>query len=162
MNLASVRKLGYRYALPSVLSFTQQPFSDIPECFFGWMAREKPQSGEIFEPKTVEQKMDMGAETKLCIPCVFDLQEMEMTWADIALRSTRCFANNVESNMPSLALMGKAMTQMHKPTLAELFLLHAKAKDVVFAETAEEADVVFSVDKGITPFDLDEIVGNWL
>src|SRR4029078_3724920 len=29
-------------------SFTQQPYCDLPECFAGWMARQQPNSGEIF------------------------------------------------------------------------------------------------------------------
>jgi len=162
LDLKQVRKAGYRYALPSVLSYTRQPFIEMPECFFGWMAREQVQSGEIFEPKTVQQKLDLTAETKICIPCVFDLENMEMTWADIALRSESCFNNNVESNMPSLALMGKAMTALHKPSLGELFALHVKAKQAVLVGADEEPDVVFSVDQGVTPFDLDEIAGKWL
>jgi len=162
LDLKQVRKAGYRYALPSVLSYTRQPFIEMPECFFGWMEREQVQSGEIFEPKTVRQKLDLTAETKICIPCVFDLEKMELTWADIALHSERCFNNNVESNMPSLALMGKAMTELHKPSLGELFALHAKAKHALFVGADEEPDVIFSVDQGITPFDLDEIVGKWL
>ena len=32
-------------------SYTQQAYCDLPECFAGWMARQQPNSGEIFEPK---------------------------------------------------------------------------------------------------------------
>ena len=37
-------------------SYTQQPYCDLPECFAGWMAREKADSGEIYEPKTVQDQ----------------------------------------------------------------------------------------------------------
>ena len=38
-----------RYVVMSLTSYTQQPYCNLPECFAGWMAREKPESGEIYE-----------------------------------------------------------------------------------------------------------------
>jgi hypothetical protein len=39
---------GARYVVTVLNSFTQQPCCDLPECFAGWMARQQPDSGEIF------------------------------------------------------------------------------------------------------------------
>ncbi len=44
-----------------VMSYTNQPYCDLPECFAGWMARTAPQSGEIYEPRTVQDKLDISA-----------------------------------------------------------------------------------------------------
>jgi len=162
MDLKLVQQNGYRYALPMVLSYSGQAFTDMPECFFGWMARECPDSGEIFEPTTVAQKIDLSADTKLCIPCVIDMETSQLVWSDIALSSQKSFRNNVESNMPSLGLMGKALTQLRKPNLAYLFGCHGRAKKVEWVQTPEAADVVFAVDQGLTPFDSEEISALWL
>ncbi len=34
---------------------------------FGWMEREGIDSGEIYEPRTVAQKMDLTSQSKVCI-----------------------------------------------------------------------------------------------
>jgi len=33
---------GVRYVVMSLNSSTRQPYFDLPECFAGWMARERP------------------------------------------------------------------------------------------------------------------------
>jgi hypothetical protein len=162
MNLAKVRDRGVRYALPSVLSYSRQKFTDMPECYFGWMSRARPNSGEIFEPRTVEQRVDLSTDLRICIPAVFDLQARDLLWADIALRSDKCFANNIESNEQSLALMGKALTEMRKPNLWFLFMCHVMARAEKLVDSPEEADLVFSPTEGVTPYDIDQIMGEWL
>ena len=52
-----------RYVVATLSSYTTQPYCDLPECFAGWMARSKPGSGEVFEPRTVADRVDLTAET---------------------------------------------------------------------------------------------------
>ena len=62
--------------------------------------------------------------------------------------------------MGGIALSLRALTSLHKPTLYDLFLLHAQARGVLVG-TPEEAETVFSVASG-TPFRLDEIASKFL
>jgi len=107
--LPTLREKGVRYVSMVIYSFTQQAFKDLPECFTGWMARQKVQSGEIFEARTVQDKIDIAGDTTVNIPLFLDLQENQVVWSDIALKS-RGPINNSRQAGESLVLMGKAIT----------------------------------------------------
>jgi len=160
VDIDSVIKYGGRYIVISLNSFTQQPFNELPECFAGWMSRNSSQSGEIFEPRTVENKVDLTANTKICIPVIIDLKEKKIIWTDLAL-SKEPLWNNVEMNQRGMVLMGKGITLLHKPNLYELFSLHAQARGII-VDNMEEADTIFSLTEGITPFDIDVINSEFL
>ena len=97
------------------------------------------------------------------IPLIIDLQEQQVVWADIALKSSGPI-NNSRKNGESLALMGKAVTGLVKPTLYDLFDMHAEARGTGrCAESGRsEADTVFSLHEGITPFDADRIMSEFM
>jgi hypothetical protein len=76
-----------RYVVMSVCSYTRQSYCELPECFAGWMAREKPQSGEIYEPRTIENKLDLSADSKIAVPVIFDLVERQAIWCDLSLKA---------------------------------------------------------------------------
>lgn len=58
--------------------------------------------------------------------------------------------------------MGKALTTLAKANLHELFMLHAKGRATEIVTTPEEADVIFSPNAGITPFDMEDIMSKYL
>lgn len=152
-------KKGVRYVALVLNSFTRQPYCDLPECFAGWMARRKPQSGEVFEARTVQDRFDLSADTTVCVPLVFDLSQRKAIWCDLSLRSGACI-NNVHSNRANLAQMVQAISSLRKPNLYELFLMHARARGRLVPR--EEAETVFSMHEGITPFDIDTILSQYL
>ena len=82
---------GARYVAMNVLSFSQIPFNEIETCFVGWMTRAKPNSNEIFDPKTVEQKIDLRGNTKNTVPVLFDLKNRQAIWADMSTSSQWSF-----------------------------------------------------------------------
>ena len=145
----------------SVNSYTQQPFYDLPECFAGFMTRQHPQSGEIYEPRTVENKIDLTANTRACLPFIIDLKEKTVIWTDLAVSNNPSHSNNVLNNMSTLTIMNEAMLSLVKPSLFDLFSLHAEARGEL-VKTVEDAETVFSLKQGITPFDTDKIVGEYL
>lgn len=161
MDIPSVLRYGGRYVVASLNSYTSQPYCDLPECFAGWMMRKQPGSGEIFEPATVVDKVDLAADTEIAIPVILDLKERMVIWTDIALTRHPNFFNNVEGNQRGMVLMGKAMTSLQKANLYELFMLHAQARGEL-VETPAEADTVYSLQKGITPFDTATIMAEYM
>jgi len=160
LDIALLREKGVRYVVSSINSYTSQAFCDLPECFAGWMARESAGSGEIFEPSTVIDKVDVAANTTICLPAIFDLQAREVIWADIALKRYPLW-NNVQNNLAGVSLMLRSLVELAKPDLHTLFMLHARARGQLM-ETAGEAETVFGVHQGITPFDLDKIRADFM
>lgn len=158
---ARLRAAKVRYIVMILSSYTQQPYCDLPECFAGWMARQQADSGEIFEPRTVVDKVDVAADTRNCIPAVFDLENQEVIWADLALTEYPRLPNNVHYNLAPVTLMLRSLTLLAKPDLHTLFSLHARVRGTLVAEQAQ-ADTIFSVDEGITPYDLDRIRADFL
>lgn len=161
LDIQSIVDHGGRYVVMCVFSFTGQALVKLPECFGGWMARSKPQSGEIFEPRTVVDKVDLTADSKCCLPAVLDLVERRVYWTDIALRTRPGFVTNLEEHRGGVTQMGRALTTLRKTTLHTLFSLHAEARGGT-AESARKADTVFSVSGGVTPFDIEAIMTDYL
>ncbi|PRA03995.1 cytoplasmic protein [Paenibacillus sp. MYb63] len=161
LHIPSIVAFGGRYVVATLLSFTSHPYCDLPECFVGWMMRKKPGSGEIFEPSTVANKIDITADTQIAIPVIMDLVERTVIWTDLALTRYPDYHNNVEGNQKGIVLMGKALTTLRKPDLHDLFMLHAKARGEL-VDTIDQADTIYSVDQGVTPYDIEQIMAEYL
>ena len=174
IDLDSVARNGGQYIVMNVISFTGQKFSEMPECFAGWMMRTAPQSGEIFDAKTVQNKIDLTSESRFSIPLVIDVVNREIIWGDLALNkdprssvynsphSHRSYSGrNVENMKGSVTLLGKSITSMKKTTMHELMTLHASARGTI-VDNKEDADIIVSMDGNITPFDIEKIMGEYL
>lgn len=177
---SSVRESGVRYIQMSVNAFTSQAFKDLPECYAGWMMRQVPQSGEIFEASTVQNRIDITADSRICIPVIVDVEQREVLWCDIALEKYPDDTNNIQSNRFSSALVGRAMTELIRPHLYQLFHLHAQAHGTL-TDNIHEADTIFTAQLDhdallatmpnsqtlpnkpiITPLDQDQILAHFL
>jgi len=158
---------GARYVVMNVYVFSGPNFSEHEEVFAGWMTREKPKSNEIFDPKTVEQKVNIVCENRNSIPVVFDLVERKAIWMDIGTSTRVSFSggwgtsrNNVESNRVTIEHMLQAAvrTSEVKMNLYDLFSLHASARGKIVKKRST-ADYVMSIDRegDVTPYDITEI-----
>ena len=165
VDIDSVVKYGARYVVYQVYNYTGQNYSDMPHAMFGWMSREDVKSGEIYEPKTVEQKMDLTSQSTVCIPVIFDCVNREVIWCDMNLTLNGCYShrggNNLESNLSGVAATCYSMVNMSKPNLYDLIDLHIRARGLR-VDNKEDADVVFDVESGITPFDTEVFMAEYL
>ncbi len=160
ITLNTMRQEGARYVVMIVNSYTQQPFCSLPECFAGWMGRQHADSGEIYEPKTVRDRLDLTADTRIAIPLLIDIEAREVIWCDMALRRNPDWVNNVHGNLSGIGLTLQALTHLNKPHLYDLFLLHAAARgELVWSP--EDAETKFLVEDGL-PFKQDEIASGYL
>ncbi len=160
LDLDVLVEKGIRYVVTSINSFTEQPYCDLPECFAGWMARADAASGEVFEPRSVFDRIDIASDTGICLPFVMDLQERRMIWADLGLTSSPRW-NNVGNNLSGISLMLRALVHTPRPDLETLFDLHVRARGERVA-SPQQAQAVFAPDQGITPFDTDLIRSQFL
>ena len=156
LDLPRVRARGARFVVMCINSYTAQPYCDLPECFAGWMARRHPGSGEPFEPRTVVDRVDIAANTRICLPLILDLERNEMLWADLALTEYPNWHNTVATNQGRIALMLRAMNETIRPDLFTLFDLHVSARGSR-VDNRCAAQTVFSVSEGVTPMAVDEI-----
>ena len=156
----SVLNYGGRYVVMNVFSFTGQKFMGLQDCFAGIMGRKNPNSGEIFEAKTVKQRFDISSETRTCLPLILDLKEDKLIWADISLPGNSRY-NNIESNSKNISLMGNALCKLadFKPNIYELLHLHAKSRGKI-TKNIEKADETFTVDN--VPLQFDRVMSEFL
>ena len=160
IDLDDLKSKGVKYMALMVNSFTHIPFCDLPECFVGFMERECPDSGEIYEPKTVVNKSDITTSVTQVMPMIIDIDNMEVVWTDLAVTNDS-YINNVATNKNRIVLAVKSMLNVIKPNMYDLAMLHTLARGEL-VEDKEEADVIFSLTEGITPYDVDVIMGEYL
>jgi hypothetical protein len=160
ITLDQVLKRGVRYVVMTLSSFTEQPYVQLPECFAGWMARDNLGSGEIYEPKTVEDRLDLSAETRIALPLIIDVVDRVVIWCDISLRNNPRWVNNVHTNMRGVQMTMRSLVHLQKTNLYELFMLHAQARGEI-VDSVKKADSVFSVESGIQ-FKLEEIGAQYM
>lgn len=143
------------YVALTAFSFTGQNFVDIPECYCGWMARNAPRSGEIYEPSTVEAKSDLASASTASMPAVLDVRNRMAIWADLSLGANHGYGM-VERYSETISKVVEGLATMSRPTLGELFALHAQARGTLAADK-DSADAVFSLSEGTTPYDFEAI-----
>lgn len=167
ISIDKARNAGARYIVMNVLVYSGPNFCEHDECSAGWMTRSKPNSNEIFDPKTVEGKFDLISASRNAIPIVIDLVEREVIWCDLITpaniwhNTSRGWhgysGNNVENNKASITQVLKAIAYTVKFNLYDLFLLHAEARKAELVTDVDDADIVFDMFNGINPTNTDII-----
>ena len=148
IDIQSVLDMGGRYFIFTVHSYTGQHFKDLPNCRFGWMEREDVNSGEIFEPSTVEMKMDLMSDSVTAIPVIFDCQTRQFIWCDMSAPNSMPTGrgNTIEGNLKGVTATCYAIMHMHKPSIFDLAFLNAVSRGKLVLDR-NQADLIFSNDK---------------
>lgn len=167
VDINAILKNGGRYVVCGIYNYSNIYFSDMENIKFGWQSRQSSNSGEIFEPKTVSQRIDLSSKSCRNTPVVFDCEKRMFMWLDLDfnLISSNAYsqylANNLENTIYDISSVTRLLTSHKKANLYDLIELHIKARgERVYNK--KDADVVFDTNDGITPFDIDTIVGMYL
>ena len=160
LSIEHLLQMNVQYAVMTINSFTHQPYCDLPECFAGWMGRKKPKSGEVFEAKTVVDKVDLASDTTMVIPVILDVKNREVIWTDMAVGNGRR-RNTLHGNLDATAFACRAVANLNKPNLYDLFSMHVEARGTL-VDSAEGADKVYSLNSGITPYDYSLIASEYM
>lgn len=150
---------GARYIAMTLHSYTGQSFADIPECFAGFMQRSDPDSGEIYDPRIVTNKVDVTAKSRAATPFIFDLVTGEAIWVDLTMM-VQVGYSNVHNSKRTITDVVDAMVNLTPPNLYDLFTLHGLARGELVDR--DEADTVYSLDGDVTPFDSEVILSEYL
>lgn len=173
-----VGKLGGRYVAFQINNFSGIDFYK-SGCKFGYMEREKmmlpidsksillekqnrmyPNTGEIFEPLTVKNLMSITAQSKSVIPFVYDVINREIIWADIAIGGIRPI-HSTEYTQTAGAIAVRACLDNETPSMLDLLNLHVAARGKRVFDP-KEADEIFSLDKGSTPYEVEKIIARFI
>ena len=145
IDIAKALENKARYAVVQVYGYTETYFSKLENMYMGWMERSDLNSGEVYEPSTVVNKINLSTETDCSLPLVFDLEKKEIVWMDLGLTTAPYFPRNVENNSVSSVLMVKGMLEASKPNMYSLALMNAKARGTEIVLNRDEADTIFDV-----------------
>ncbi len=160
VDLTKIRE-DAAYICVNINSFSGEPYCDLPECFGGWMARSgDAQEGDIFDARTVKDKVDLASDSTNIIPMIFDVKNKEMIWVDTNYGNKSLFSNAVNKS-DSISMITKSWNEIIKPNLYDLFVLHAKARGTL-VDKPEDAEAIYSLHEGVTPFDFEVIASEYM
>jgi len=165
IDIEKALNAGARYVAMNVMVFRGKTFAEHDTCFIGWMARSAPESNEIYDPKTVECKLDMNFDSTSAMPVIFDLTTREIIWTDMSHADAfGRLPNNVNSNAASVRDVAEAMLSINnKVSLYDLFMMHAIGRNATVVDDPNHADIVFGLFEGdITPMNITEISSEYI
>lgn len=153
-----------RYIVMNVFVYNGPTFAEHEECFVGYMTRTNPGKHEVFDPKTVKQKLDVTNKSRYVCPLIFDLEERKVIYIDMEKKiNSHIFGNNIESNRAGVEDILYASVNPSKMSLYDLFDIHTKTNLNFKVRDKERADLVFDLEEGnITPYDWQEIQTEWM
>jgi len=125
------------------LIFTNNVYSGVPfcdcVCRAGYMVRDKLDTGEIFELKTVKSSFNVNCESTMAYIFAIDLKRSDLVWLNVADDS-----DSIVGATESVAFLRRYLTATDALNLGNIFAM--MAKEIV--ESPEDADVVLS-DKNV-------------
>ncbi|MFI1530700.1 MXAN_6230/SCO0854 family RING domain-containing protein [Streptomyces griseus] len=132
LDLDQLAAAGVRYLVAAVYSYNDVPFDALDEAFAGLMVRDEAGStGNVFDPRQVEQKFDLAGQAKASVPMVVDVEARTMRWLDVAQGVTGT-NHAVNRYAEGLALLGRGLTGLFtsgaRVGLGELAAWHAAAR----------------------------------
>lgn len=138
IDIEKTIEAGYRYMVFSIFSFNGEKFSDISHCCFGWMNRKDCNSGEIFEPSTVQEKFDIKSKHSMCVPVIFDLVEREFIWCDMTtINIDDSLENMVENTVTNIIETLKSVIHINKPNLYNLIRMNVAARGEMINDSVQ-------------------------
>ncbi len=136
LDVQALREAGAHYAVAAIFSFNNVAFDDMAEAFAGLMIRDDPSAGEVFDPRTVEQRFDLAGRAKASLPLMIDLEAGVMRWLDVVQGVTGTH-HAVHLHQDKMALVARAMDGLFgsgaRISLGELARWHAAARAATVA-----------------------------
>lgn len=156
------RNPGIGFIAITVTSYTGQKLSDLNEAFAGWMEREYPGDGEIYEPATVMSRADLRAPSTMVCPLIVDVDRREIVWGDFSLQNEgRCQTVDSAGDAASQGCRAIAQYAYTRPVLADVFKAHVEARQGDLVSAPEGADLVVSETGDVSPFDAAKIMSQF-
>jgi len=151
------------YVACQVYCYTGQKMNQLPIAFCGWMEREYPGCGEIFEPKSVVQRCDLTSDATSTTPMILDVASKEIIWCDMPMSlngNCRAVENTMDKTIATAELISRK--SVTSATLYDVFKATVEARNGIIVQNREDADFVFAEDGDINPYDIANVTSEWL
>lgn len=166
IDLKKAEQLGVGYVVFEVHNFTGESFDRSP-CRFGYMERDG-KTGQLFEPKTVENVCDLTTKSTSVMPMVYDVEHHEFIWCDIAINPSQLRPfRNVENTLTPAMAAAYACVNNESPDLYSVIMDNVISRDGIMVEEPQKADYVFTLDGGfhaedgqvvVSPFETEKVL----
>lgn len=129
INLDSIDTSKIRYIAMDVRVYEGLPFP-LQDANVGWMMRDElGEAGEIFDARTVEQRISVSATSHSCMVAIFDVKMREVVWLDLIGSSNYLRGgNNVASNRFNIEDLLEASLNFHQVSMYDLLKIHVDAR----------------------------------
>lgn len=132
LDVEALDAVGVRHVVAVVFSYNGVAFEAMAEAFAGFMALTgSPETGEVFDPRTVEQRFDLTGRAYASVPLTVDLNTRRLRWLDMTAGVTG-YGSAVHNQAGVLADLGRAMSGLYdggsRVSLGELATWHAAAR----------------------------------
>ncbi|MCO7223243.1 TerD family protein [Pleionea sp. CnH1-48] len=158
INLDSINTDEIRYIAMDIRVYEGPPFP-AQEANVGWMMRDGlGEAGEVFDAKTVEQRISISATSYSCMVAMFDVKKKEVIWLDLLGTSNYLKGgNNVANNRFNIEDLLEASLNFHQVSMYDLLHLHAQARGEVVqspieSESQFNKELIFSYEKILSEF----------
>ena len=150
------------YVAATVVSYSGQKFSELNEGFAGWMVRENPNSGELFEPRLVEGRVDVRCPCTALVPMIIDVHNYEIIWADMSVGSHEFLDAYSTTDKVSQAARTISELIWQRPHMIDVLQCHIRARGGEITWDRTEADFVAAEDGDLNFFDVATFAQEWL
>lgn len=142
-----VKKLKNEYPDASWAVMTLQSYSGFPlnnvDVIAGVMVRSEPDSGEVFDPRTLATAFKPSVASLQAVPLAVDLSSGEMVWVDSSSGSTATGRSAVDDITVGAVLYDEIVRP--RLTVGELAELWAEAHDVETVNKPADKDAVMDL-----------------
>jgi len=147
VDIERAREQGVRYVTVQVFNYNARPLHTVPECWFGLMERESPESNEIFDPKTISNAAALANESTSLLICAIDLEDKCYIWLDAEMNRAEAFYENTQSQV---LMILKAVVDSGRLSVYNLLAMHAEARGVLVDD--ENAETTFRWEDFVTDY----------
>lgn len=142
IDINAAANAGVKYVAIQVYGYTDSPFNKLEDLTFGWMEREDLSSGEVFEPSTVKNRINLSNQTRCGLPMILDVKNKEIIWADIDFNDNKRFPRSVENNISTASMIVNGIVNSDNMMMYDLVEMNIEARGER-TEDRNSADVIF-------------------
>ena len=141
IDIANTRKAGFKYVLLDARNYNGGSLESIPECVFGYMEREYPESNMNFKPDTISNCIRLQSQKSTTLVVLIDVETYEYIFLDIDQDGIPVASANYDAILEAL------QPYMELPCFSvfDLLKMHANVRGE-YIDTPEEADLILNVD----------------
>lgn len=127
-------------------------YRELKRCFGGFMVRNNINSGEVYEPSTVQMKQNVVGGTGTLLYLI-DVETKEVIIVNADVSTKGCGGYNIRSNGSKTVEAIKGIINIEKPNFGDVLSDIFEASGIEIVENKEDAEMIFDFGGDVTPMD---------